>query len=230
MELEQALIQQRVRGFHGDTLLWLGPVSEATHATSRCMVKTRIFGHCEPRRAAGGLATIATRTHCLPLPTNSVDGVVLHHVLEESEDPRRAIREVTRVIRPGGRLLICGFNPWSLWSARKTWAMLRRQRFRNLQAISPLRLHDWLAVLGFVRTGPVRYLNYRSTFPLQLEHPRWRQFSNWLNRVQAPLGGVYMILATKEEYSRVHGTPQRVEGHDIAPLTIPKPTARHFLD
>ena len=93
--------------------------------------------------------------------------------------------------------------------------------------MSTLRLHDWLAVLGFVRDDHVQYLNYRATFALRLDHPRWQKVSDWLNRTQAPMGGVYITLATRETYANLRDPRQRVRSKpNIAPLTVPKPTAR----
>lgn len=215
---ETDLLRERVRRFHGDCLLWLGPVTEATGATSRCMVKSRLFAapsmpgtHCE------NVVPLVAHTESLPLASNSVDGVVLHHALEYARDPRTAMREVTRVIRPGGRLLVCCFNPLSLWAVSR----LRRR----MGTVSAFRLNEWLAVLGFVREGRAHYLNYRATLNLKLTHPRWRQFSGWLNRTQAPLGGVYLTLATKESLAGIPRSPafSRTPEH-TPPLAVPGAT------
>ena len=215
---ETDLLRERVRRFHGDCLLWLGPVPEATDATSRCMVKSRLFaGASMPVAPCDNVASLVAHTESLPLASNSVDGVVLHHALEYARDPRTAMREVTRVIRPGGRLLVCSFNPVSLWAVSR----LRRR----MGPVSAFRLNEWLAVLGFVREGRVHYLNYRATLNLKLSHPRWRRLSGWLNRSQAPVGGVYLTLATKESLARIPGThvfsrsPERTP-----PLTVPGAT------
>ena len=215
---ETDLLRERVRRFHGDCLLWLGPVPEATGATSRCMVKSRLLAAPSiPVTRSENVAALVTHTEALPLASNSVDGVVLHHALEYARDPRTAMREVTRVIRPGGRLLVCCFNPVSLWAVSR----LRRR----MGTVSAFRLHEWLAVLGFVREGGTHYLNYRATLNLKLTHPRWRRLSEWLNRTQAPLGGVYLTLATKESLATIPGSrvfarrPERTP-----PLTAPGAT------
>lgn len=54
----------------------------------------------------------------LPFETQSLDLVALPHVLESTADPHQVLREVDRVLRPEGRLIVSGLNPVSLWGAR----------------------------------------------------------------------------------------------------------------
>ncbi len=221
LQRETERLRERVRRFHGDCLLWLGPVPEATRATSRCMVKSRLFAApAVPRAGCEGVTPLVARTEFLPIPSNSVDGVVLHHALEYARDPRSAIREVTRVIRPGGRLLVCCFNPLSLWAVSSAMSGLRR----HVGTVSAFRLNEWLAVLGFVREGKVHYLNYRATLNLKLTEPRVRRFSAWLNRTQTPLGGVYVTLATKESLGTIRGPLAFAKPHRAPPLAVPGAT------
>lgn len=49
--------------------------------------------------------------HALPLAAAVADAAVLHHVLHFVQHPGAAIEEAARVLRPGGRLLICDFAP-----------------------------------------------------------------------------------------------------------------------
>ena len=50
----------------------------------------------------------------LPFPADCIDLVVLPHVLEFSPDPQQVLQEVERVLIHEGRVIICGFNPFSL--------------------------------------------------------------------------------------------------------------------
>ncbi|MGK9168593.1 metalloregulator ArsR/SmtB family transcription factor [Inquilinus limosus] len=54
----------------------------------------------------------------LPLPGESFDVAVLHHVLHHLEDPAAAIAEAARVLRPGGRLIVADFAPHDVESLR----------------------------------------------------------------------------------------------------------------
>jgi SAM-dependent methyltransferase len=75
--------------------------------------------------------------HAWPLPEDSLHGVVLQHVLEFVADPAALLGEVSRVLRPGGRLIALAFNPNSVvrFSAdvvapgqRLRWLSIRRLR------------------------------------------------------------------------------------------------------
>ncbi len=47
----------------------------------------------------------------LPVEAGSFDAVTIHHVLHYAERPAEVIAEATRVLRPGGRLVIVDFAP-----------------------------------------------------------------------------------------------------------------------
>jgi ubiquinone/menaquinone biosynthesis C-methylase UbiE len=50
----------------------------------------------------------------LPVPSESFDAAVFHHVLHFAEAPGAAIAEAARVLRPGGRLLVVDFGAHDL--------------------------------------------------------------------------------------------------------------------
>ena len=158
----------------------------------------------------------------LPLPAASVDGVVLHHALETSLDRRGALREAARVLRPGGRLLILGINPVSLWLLAKPAVA-----FRHMKPVSVPRLRDWLALLGLERDSKTVYLNYRSVLPVALESELWRRAGMWLNRTQAPVGGVYLVTAVKMGRGFI-GAERRAgadeERLSVSPAALANPT------
>lgn len=85
----------------------------------------------------------------LPFASQSLDLLVLPHLLEFSAHPHQILREAERVLVPEGHLIITGFNPVSMWG-------LRRALSGNLgevpwvgQYLSLVRLKDWLSLLGF---------------------------------------------------------------------------------
>jgi SAM-dependent methyltransferase len=85
----------------------------------------------------------------LPIASQSVDLLLLPHVLEFHAEPHQILREAERILRPEGRLFILGFNPLSLWGLTRSLPAHARGQSRNRQYLSVLRLRDWLKLLGF---------------------------------------------------------------------------------
>ena len=66
------------------------------------------------------LACLADET-ALPLPNALFDRILAVHVLEESDNPLAALREIWRVLAPSGRTIIVASSRLGLWSdAEKT--------------------------------------------------------------------------------------------------------------
>lgn len=51
-------------------------------------------------------ADIIGDIHHIPLPDNSVPGIICHSVLEHVEDPLRAMAELKRILAPGGKIFM----------------------------------------------------------------------------------------------------------------------------
>ena len=142
----------------------------------------------------------------LPLDSQSLDLVVLPHTLEMARDAHLALREVERVLRPEGRVVVLGFNPNSLWGLRQGVGRLRRRlaprRARPLylpsegDLIGHRRLGDWLRLLSF-EVDNVRLGCYRPPF----ESAQWLARFGWLESVGARwwpvFGAVYCVVAVK---------------------------------
>jgi demethylmenaquinone methyltransferase/2-methoxy-6-polyprenyl-1,4-benzoquinol methylase/ArsR family transcriptional regulator len=63
--------------------------------------------------------------YALPVERNAYDLVILHQVLHYLDDPSRAVREATRALRPGGRLVIIDFAPHGEETLREAHAHRR---------------------------------------------------------------------------------------------------------
>jgi SAM-dependent methyltransferase len=134
----------------------------------------------------------------LPFASQSLDLVVLPHVLEFAAEPHQVLREVERVLIPEGQVIICGFNPASLWGVRQGMGRITSSDYLPAagEFISMPRLKDWLKLLNLGVT--------RSHFGCYAPPFRTAQ---WLNRfafVEGAgrrwwpyLGAVYMVHAIK---------------------------------
>jgi SAM-dependent methyltransferase len=65
---------------------------------------------------------VVSNSHELPFTHESCDLVVLHHTLDFSPNPHQSLREVSRVLKSGGHVVIVGFNPISLWGIRRLFS------------------------------------------------------------------------------------------------------------
>lgn len=158
----------------------------------------------------GAPPPVAIALHCdfdaLPFDTASLDLVVLPHALELARDPHLALREVERVLRPEGRLVIIGFNPGSLWGLRQRLGRMRRGFARGPHAglflpgtgefMRYRRLRDWLRLLSFeVEAG--RFGCYRPP----LASVKWLARFGWMERAGERwwpvFGAVYFVVAVK---------------------------------
>jgi len=87
----------------------------------------------------------------LPFANESFDLIALPHVLEFMESPHEALREIHRILRPEGRIVISGFNPYSLWGLRQYSGNLIDRPFlpKEGRFISHHRIKDWLNLLNY---------------------------------------------------------------------------------
>lgn len=141
-------------------------------------------------------ADLRAKGHELPIETQSIDLALLPHVLEFAEDPHEVLREIDRVMMPEGRLVILGFNPWSLWGLRSSVGSRRHDYPWNGRFVSLLRVKDWLSLLGFdVSAG--RLIGYVPPF----DGEQWRRRFGFMesagDRWWAISGAVYMLQAIK---------------------------------
>jgi len=83
----------------------------------------------------------------LPIASSTADLVLLPHTLEFTDNPHQILREVARVLVPEAHVIIAGFNPWSLWGARRVFPGRGRYPW-NGRFINLPRMKDWLALLG----------------------------------------------------------------------------------
>src|SRR5260370_6809602 len=66
--------------------------------------------------------------------------------------PHQLLREVHRVIRPEGQLIIAGFNPFSLFGTKRYFGREQTMPWTG-NFIALYRLKDWLSLLGFEVAG-----------------------------------------------------------------------------
>jgi ubiquinone/menaquinone biosynthesis C-methylase UbiE/DNA-binding transcriptional ArsR family regulator len=79
--------------------------------------------------------------YALPFPNASADFITIHQVLHYLDEPGRALVEATRVLKPGGRLMIVDFAPHDLEE-------LREQHAHRRLGIAAELMSGWLKRAG----------------------------------------------------------------------------------
>jgi len=148
---------------------------------------------CEARQ---NYPVVRGRATALPVESDSIDVVVLPHVLEFEAQPHEVLRESARVVMPDGHLLICGFNPWSMIGC---WRYLKRRQQPvpwRAQFLALTRLHDWLALLGFdVLSQDACF--FKPPFSSERLLKRMDFLDKIGSRMPAYFSGAYLLLARK---------------------------------
>jgi SAM-dependent methyltransferase len=134
----------------------------------------------------------------LPFESQSIDLIILPHVLEFAREPHQILREVDRILIPEGRLIISGLNRVSLWGARQFLGRVAGQHFlpEDGEFISPHRLKDWLKLLS-MEVSQTRF----GCYALPVDNAQWLQNSGMMDSLGSRwwprFGAVYMIEAIK---------------------------------
>jgi SAM-dependent methyltransferase len=133
----------------------------------------------------------------LPFASQSIDLLILPHTFECTDAPHDVLREVERVLVPEGRVVISGFNPWSLWGLRNRMPGMAPWLPQPPSAeVSLVRVKDWLKLLSFeVDRG--RFGCYAPACHSQCWLQRWRFMEAAGDRWWAVCGAVYVVSAVK---------------------------------
>ncbi|MDR2093399.1 MAG: class I SAM-dependent methyltransferase [Azoarcus sp.] len=131
-----------------------------------------------PDSSPARTARVLAEETALPFASASLDLVVLAHVLEFSASPHHVLREVERVLVPEGSVVVCGFNPYSLWGCRRRRAGARGQWPWRGQYLSASRVRDWLLLLGFEMQS-----SQFGCYVPAVNRPEWLARWKWLDRI-----------------------------------------------
>jgi SAM-dependent methyltransferase len=159
----------------------------------------KAYAGAEPPLAAASAwqGCVMALPEALPFDSHTIDLLVLPHAFECTGAPHQVLREVERVLVPEGRVVISGFNPWSLWGARNAMPGMEAWLPRPASAqVSPSRMRDWLKLMSF-EADPARLGCYAPACRGEPWLRRWR-FLESQGRRWWPLGGaVYVVSAVK---------------------------------
>ncbi len=92
---------------------------------------------------------IQAKAYSLPLQSDSIDMIIVPHLLEFDSFRFQTMREIERILKPEGLLVIVNFNPWSIWVRYQyLWDKKMADSWGG-HFISRSRTLDWLKLLNF---------------------------------------------------------------------------------
>ncbi len=154
----------------------------------------------------------------LPIETNSVDRVLMIHALEHSELLAESLREIWRVLKSNGRVIVVVPNRSGLW-ARTDWSP-----FGQGTPYSAYQIQNFLRDNGFVHEQTEEALfmpPVKSSWFLKSAG-----FYERLGRTVLPVvAGVHIVEASKQLYARADsdsGSKVIVRGRGMIPKPIPQ--------
>lgn len=165
----------------GDGALTLACWQSGASPVVGCDIDPSMLAHATAR-AAQHKATIGYavgRAETLPFRDRSFDLVTAITVLAFVPEAVSAVREIARVLKPGGRLVIGDLGQWSLWAASRRlrgWFGAKMWRAAKFRSASELRA---LVEAAKLRVDHVSGAVY---------YPRSRFVARWVERIDPALG------------------------------------------
>jgi SAM-dependent methyltransferase len=187
---EIRVVEEALDGVFGEHCLQLGLWGE-----SRTFMRfTRTQRCLSIAESSHGGPSAVGQLHQLPVESDSIDAILMPHTLDYSDRPHAILREVDRVLRRDGRLIILGFKPGGLWGLRRLVPGAGMPPGAD-HLISERRLKDWLQLLDMRIQGSLRYF-----FRWPMPGNKARGSNLWERRGQAwwpELAACYMLSAQK---------------------------------
>lgn len=152
----------------------------------------------------------------LPLPDAAVDRLIAVHSFEVAEALPLNLREIWRVLAPGGRLIAVVPNRVGLWARLDTTPFGIGRPFSKSQLS---------ALLKDANLSPEHWTEtlYMPPVKSPLIMRSAGMFEKAGRRLGAPMAGVLVVEATKQVYQRVPHRAARRFSVRIAPVFTPEP-------
>ena len=195
LKQECLLLENALDGVFGEHFLQLGLWGDVN--TFKNFTRTQycsIVSEYDSFQSGFEKPSIISNLYQLPVESNSIDAILLPHSLDYCDQPHAILREVDRVLRRDGKLIILGFRPGGLWGLRRLLPGAGIPPAANY-LISERRMKDWLQLLDMRIESALRYF-----FRLPFQSNNAKDNSKWEMRGQSwwpELSACYMLSAQK---------------------------------
>jgi len=153
----------------------------------------------------------------LPFADEAFDRVILMHALEGVAEPHNLLRELRRVLKGNGRILMIVPNRRGLWAHSDRTPFGSGQPYSASQIRSALKDHGLLIdrIWGALYVPPT---STRLILSLA-EH-----FEKWGERLFPGFAGIWMIEAGKQLYAPLLTKARTTQHRLVLPLPMPAPS------
>jgi SAM-dependent methyltransferase len=163
---------------------------------------------------------IQAKAFSLPIQSDSIDMIIVPHLLEFDSYRFQTMREVERILKPEGLLVIINFNPWSIWVRYQYLWDIKMADSWGGHFISRSRILDWLKLLNFeVSTSSEFNLDSIKT-----------QQGRLATKSQCFFSTAYAIKAIKRRYNIIPLTPIKNDSSRVSLVHSLNPSARKKHD
>jgi len=223
-EAETRLLRRVLPDYFGYFLLQVGRLSPV-EVLGETRVLWPLVLETDAAPGAGERPRVRGAASLLPVASDSVDVIILPHVLETEADPHETLREAQRALVPEGHLLLLGFNPWSMLGLYRVVAARRASSPWRGAFLGMNRVKDWLALLGFDVTSTEGFF-YRPPLRNRRLMARLEPLEDVGARAWPYLAGAYMIVAKKRVTMRTRAKTRWLPRRRLVSVGLAEPSAR----
>lgn len=146
--IEEKQIKKCLADYKGDFLIKVGGHGEKISQNYR-NYKHIYYVADHLINAAHEVPFILTNYKDLPFMTDSVNAIIIQHLLDFEQNPKRILKEIWRILAPEGIVILTGYNPRSLFGLTEPLKKLAETKSHNGTLLPMSKVKRLLASFGF---------------------------------------------------------------------------------
>ena len=194
LEAEQTALSSYLKDRGGQRVLQLGGPSEASLCPNNPYLHHIRIG--PERHSVFKGPSVRASFDALPFLPQSLDVILFPHLLELISNPQQCIHQAESLLKAGGRLIILGFNPFSLWGLYKLLSSSKSLPW-DAAFITPAHIKQLLKQEGLSIQSSIS-LFFRPPFESAVTLDRWIITDSLGPLLWPDNGAVYLIEAQKQ--------------------------------
>jgi SAM-dependent methyltransferase len=210
---EGSLVCGMLKGTYNEQILQVESFGAAQYAARNELYARIIFFNTGKNYDNAQPLQVQGEMNAFPFADDSMDKVILPHVLEFENMPQAVLDECVRVLKPEGALILFAFNPWRLKALRLLFAYTDYHYYNN--TIHRALLEKWLHKLE-CDTTLAAGLDLGT--PCSIFHAE----TSWWQRVRAHFSAVYALKAHKRRFNPITPLPVSTGYANILPGCVPE--------